>query len=431
MERKCLLAAAFLGLLACPLEGQIAERLYQQACDGGDMLGCDLLGLMYRDAVDVTQNLARAATLFQQACDGEMMQSCDRLGVMYANGVGVTQDVARSLSLFQKACDGAEMQGCNNLEALVGLMRVALLEQLPLEGRTLTMGAEGFGTLSDADPEGPDGSYVQAWALELSAGQEVTASLASSDFDAFLLVTGPGLEWELSDDDSGGGCDARITFIAPEDGEYRAIVNAAAPGQTGQFLLRATDTPPTVAPGFCRRSVGRRPETLPPAVEASMHIAVLEHVLASDVMRAGEEVAAICVGLGETGEEPPSPGILSPFSGSEPPIVASAGCTRSVDAATSLPIIQTSGGAPGMFLTMVEAPEGRERVVMVRIESDGVEPRTLLCRVDTAGPETGTLQRVLGAGAGNRIGSAGGSRRPPAAQPTWNPSNVRWEISGC
>ena len=126
MKRNSLLVAVFLGLLACPLAGQDAVGLYQQACDDGGMLECDLLGVMYRDGIGVTQNLALAASLFRQACDGEMMQGCSRLGVMYANGVGVTQDIARGLSLFQRACDGADQQGCDNLEALLELMSIAL-----------------------------------------------------------------------------------------------------------------------------------------------------------------------------------------------------------------------------------------------------------------------------------------------------------------
>ena len=255
MKTKSLLIAGFLGLLACPLAGQDAERLYQQLCDDGEMLGCNLLGVMYRDGVGVTQNLARAADLFQQACDGDMMESCSRLGVMYANGIGVTQDVARGLNLSQQACDGGDTQGCDNVEVLMGLVRVALLGQLPTEDRILAAGVEGRGTLSADDSEGPDGSYVQAWALLLRAGEEVTAELTSSDFDAYLLVMGPGLESELSDDDGGGGCNARITFTAPEDGEYRAIVGTAELGGTGEFVLRASGTPPAAASGSCSSAV--------------------------------------------------------------------------------------------------------------------------------------------------------------------------------
>ena len=263
MKRKALLVVAFLGLWTSPLAGQLAVRLYQQACDGGSMLECQLLGIMYETGNGVTQDLGNAVMLFQKACDGEMMESCYRLGVMYAIGTSGTRDLGRAVNLLQKACDGGEAQGCSQLAVLFQLMTVALLEQLPLEGRTLTMGAEGFGTLSDADPEGPDGSYAQAWALPLSAGQEVTVDLTSPDFDAYLWVTGPGLDSGLSDDDSGGGCNARMTFIAPEDGEYRVIVNAAAPRETGEFVLRASDTPPATASGLCSRVVALGPPTVP------------------------------------------------------------------------------------------------------------------------------------------------------------------------
>ena len=255
MKTKSLLLAGFLGLLAGPVAGQNAESLYQQLCDDGDMLGCDLLGMMYRDGEGVTQNFAAAADLFQKACNGLRMVSCSRLGVMYTNGAGVTLDVERGLDLFRLACDGGEVQGCDNYGVLVGLVRVALLGRLPLEDRRLAIGVEGFGTLSDADPEGPDGSYLQAWSLTLTAGQEVTADLTSADFDSYLLVTGPGFASELSDDDSGGGCGARITFTAPEDGEYRAIVGAAGPRATGRFVLMASETPPPTIVGPCRRDV--------------------------------------------------------------------------------------------------------------------------------------------------------------------------------
>ena len=257
MKTKSVLVACFLGLLACPLAGQDAAGLYQQLCDDGDMVGCSLLGVIYRDGTPgVPQDLARAASLFQQACDRSLVEGCARLGVLYATGLGVEQDIARGVSLSRQACDGGDQQGCANFDILAGLVRVALLQQLPVEDRTLAIGGAGSGTLSDADPVGPDGSPVQAWALELRAGQQVTADLTSSEFDAFLLVTGPGLASELSDDDGGGGCDARVTFVAPEDGEYRAIVSTAEAGNTGSFVLRASGDAPTSAPSQpCSRAL--------------------------------------------------------------------------------------------------------------------------------------------------------------------------------
>ena len=255
MKRKALLVVVFLGLWTSPLAGQLAARLYQQACDDGSMLECNLLGIMYLTGEGVTQDFGRAVTLFEQACDGEIMEGCSRLGVMYANGAGVTQDFGRAVTLFEQACEGGETQGCSQLDQLYRLMTVALLEQLALEDRILTIGVEASGTLSAADPAVLDGLYTQAWALRLSAGQEVTVDVTSSDLDSYLWVTGPGLDSGLDDDDSGGGCDARITFTAPEDGEYRAIVNTAVPGETGEFVLRASDSPPATASGPCRRDL--------------------------------------------------------------------------------------------------------------------------------------------------------------------------------
>ena len=106
------------------------------------MLECNLLGIMYETGEGVTRDAGRALTLFRKACEGGIMQSCNRLGVMYGTGVGVTQDLGRAVTFFQKACDGGETQSCSQLELLYRLMAVALLEQLPLEDRMLTIGEQ-------------------------------------------------------------------------------------------------------------------------------------------------------------------------------------------------------------------------------------------------------------------------------------------------
>ncbi len=199
MKRKAVLVVAFLGLWTSPLAGQLTERLYREACDGGSVLECNLLGIMYEIGDGVTRDLGQAATLFQRACDGEIMQSCYRLGVMYANGTGVTQDLGQAIAFFQQACDGGETQSCSQLDLLFRLMTVAVLEQLPLDDRALTIGVDASGTLTEADPEVLAGQYTQVWALELSAGQTVSVAATSADFDSYLWVTGPGRD----------GCPAR------------------------------------------------------------------------------------------------------------------------------------------------------------------------------------------------------------------------------
>ncbi len=178
-----------------------------------------------------------------------------------------------------------------------------------------------------------------------------------------------------------------------------------------------------------------------------MYAAVLEHVLESDLIQEGEPVAAICVGLGATGEEAVSPDVLSPLSEREPPVVASTGCVRSVDAATSVPVIRATDGGPGIFLTIVEAPVGREAngpitgTVILRIERDGIEPQMLRCGVEVdMGAVTGTQRRATGGrggggggGGGGRGGGGGGGAPPAGSRPQGgrNLPNLPWQISDC
>ena len=121
MKGKAVLVVAFLGLWTSPLAGQLTERLYQQACDSGGMLECNLLGIAYQTGNGVTQDLGKAVILFQTACDGEMWESCNSLGVMYASGTGVTQDLSRALAFFRRACDGGETLSCSQLDLLMSM----------------------------------------------------------------------------------------------------------------------------------------------------------------------------------------------------------------------------------------------------------------------------------------------------------------------
>jgi len=92
--------------------------MYQQACDSGDLVSCNVLGLMYLMGEGVTRDPARALPLYTRACDGGLLGACINLGVMYHTGEGVTQNVTRSASLYQQACSGGELNGCNNLLAM-------------------------------------------------------------------------------------------------------------------------------------------------------------------------------------------------------------------------------------------------------------------------------------------------------------------------
>jgi hypothetical protein len=116
---------------------------------------------------------------------------------------------------------------------------LASLPELPTDDRRLRVGDRASGSLGSADRELDDGTRAQAWALEGRAGQTVNILLESDDFDAYLYLTGPGIASPMSDDDSGGELNARITVTFPEAGTYLVVVSGAMPGASGAFRLSA------------------------------------------------------------------------------------------------------------------------------------------------------------------------------------------------
>lgn len=92
-----------------------AVQLIRQACEGGNLYGCVLLGVMYADGQGVTQDDVRAVQLYRQACEGGSARGCANLGFMYDTGRGVTQDYVRAVQLYRQACEGGNSQGCANL----------------------------------------------------------------------------------------------------------------------------------------------------------------------------------------------------------------------------------------------------------------------------------------------------------------------------
>ena len=92
-----------------------AVGLYTKACDGGDMLGCSNLGLIYAKGEGVQQDNFKAVELQTKACDGGNTFGCSNLGEMYYKGWGIRQDKSKAVELYTKACDGGYAGGCINL----------------------------------------------------------------------------------------------------------------------------------------------------------------------------------------------------------------------------------------------------------------------------------------------------------------------------
>lgn len=124
----------------------------------------------------------------------------------------------------------------------------SVLSLLQTEGRALELGSSGTGALSADDPRSPDDSPLEAWALEGTEGERVVIDLRSEDFDAYLYMIGPGFEDTLSDDDSGGGCDARLDVTFLESGQFTVVASSLS-GETGTYAISASATP-TAAPTY-------------------------------------------------------------------------------------------------------------------------------------------------------------------------------------
>jgi hypothetical protein len=116
--------------------------------------------------------------------------------------------------------------------------------------RVIGVGQRAVGTMTARDVILPsDSTYAQTWAIEGRAGQTVTIDLQSEEFDPFLYLDGPGFERRLQDDDSGGGCNARLTARFPQSATYTIVVNTAVRNATGRFTLSVTagSTPASLA----------------------------------------------------------------------------------------------------------------------------------------------------------------------------------------
>jgi len=123
-----------------------------------------------------------------------------------------------------------------------GGMNPAVLLDLPVEGRTLALGDEVAGSLTGTSPTiGPDSKKAEAWHLEGRAGESVTVTLVSADFDCYLYITGPGLSEVLSDDDGAGDLDSQLTVSFPEDGTYVVVASSLSGGSLGDYTLRVDE----------------------------------------------------------------------------------------------------------------------------------------------------------------------------------------------
>lgn len=132
------------------------------------------------------------------------------------------------------------------------MIRTSLLLGVLLAGTAVPAAAQGDirpgqtveGELSSSDPVLDDDTHYDAWRFRGQAGHTYAVTLRSDEFDAYLAVgssAGPGCGDCETDDDGGGGTDARVEFRVSSSGAYEIRANSLSQGETGAYTLELQD----------------------------------------------------------------------------------------------------------------------------------------------------------------------------------------------
>jgi uncharacterized caspase-like protein len=104
----------------------------------------------------------------------------------------------------------------------------------------LTPGQRRTGQLQQGDNVMDDGSLFDIYTYEARAGERLSLTMRSGDFDTFLTVArmdGDEVELVVRDDDSGGGTNSRAEFTADRDGPLFILANALSEDMTGSYTI--------------------------------------------------------------------------------------------------------------------------------------------------------------------------------------------------
>ena len=112
-----------------------------------------------------------------------------------------------------------------------------------------------MGTLSGDESHPQSGRPIQPWTLRGTPGTFLYVDVVSDMFDAYLYAVGEGMDDDLTADDSGAGCNARMELTIPASGQVTLLPSSFTEGGRGDFLLRVSTNPPPIEPGGCGDSL--------------------------------------------------------------------------------------------------------------------------------------------------------------------------------
>ncbi|WP_341730547.1 tetratricopeptide repeat protein [Microcoleus sp. EPA2] len=148
------------------------------------------------------------------------------------NQQGAIQDYQKAADLYQQQGDTDKYKIA--LDNLRGSQRTATNSQR--SSALLTANRSLIPGRSSALPS--DGSLYEQHAFVGRAGQSVTITLESSDFDTFVALFSPdGKKLAENDDISRSNTNSALTFTLPASGRYVVVVNAYKKGERGRYTL--------------------------------------------------------------------------------------------------------------------------------------------------------------------------------------------------
>ncbi len=106
-----------------------------------------------------------------------------------------------------------------------------------LAQQSLRPGAAVQGDLSRGDDQLDTGEFIDVYEVEGRAGDSLAVAMRSDDFDAYLMVTGPG-DFQQDNDDSGDdGTNSGLDVRLPASGTYLVTATSYEPGESGRYSL--------------------------------------------------------------------------------------------------------------------------------------------------------------------------------------------------
>jgi hypothetical protein len=135
------------------------------------------------------------------------------------------------------------------------VIAVIALGSMPAAAQqALRPGVAANGELRQGDRQLNSGEFSDDFTVDARAGEQITVTMESTEFDTYIMVRGPNNFAEDNDDAPGRGTNSAVTITAPSAGSYRIVATSFQPGETGRYQINAAvgagaPQPAAAAPG--------------------------------------------------------------------------------------------------------------------------------------------------------------------------------------